>query len=219
MNDPELLRLVRERLFSAVIGDVMDKAGPMHQFLPPEVRPILPEMTIVGRAMPVLVADVAEGDTSDPFGVMFRALDELKPGEVYITAGGSLTFSLWGGLMTTRAMKLGSAGAVFDGFHRDTNEIVNRGYPCFSRGAYAQDQRGRGRAVDYRSPIVFANGTRCAPGDLVVGDVDGVVIVPAGMVADVVRDAIAKVDGEDHVRRQIEAGEPTASVFARTGIM
>jgi regulator of RNase E activity RraA len=170
--------------------------------------------------MPLQLEDLTgDWDAADAFGVMFRALDELKPGEVYLTAGGSLNYALWGGLMSTRAQKLGAAGAVFDGFHRDTREIIRLGFPVFSRGAYAQDQRGRGRVTDFRCPVTFANGTRAEPGDILVGDIDGVAVVPKAHAVEIVRLALQKVEGEDGVRRMIESGETTESVFAKTGIM
>lgn len=220
MDDPELFTLIRERLFTAVIGDVMDKAGLTRQFLPPEIRGISPDLVLVGRAMPLLGIDVDGPDgEGDAYGVMFRALDDLKPGEIYLAAGGSPTYALWGGLMSTRAALLGGVGAVLDGFHRDSREILRMGFPLFSRGAYAQDQRDRGRAVDFRCPVAFHNGTRVAPGDILVGDIDGVLVIPKDVAADVVRDAFVKVDGEDHVRRMIEGGEPTETIFAKTGIM
>ena len=137
---------------------------------------------------------------------MLRALDDLKAGEVYICAGASPTYALWGGLMTTRAMKLGAAGAVLGGCHRDTREILDLGFPVFSDGAYAQDQKNRGVVTDFRMPIAFANGVRVAPGDFVFGDIDGVVIIPQDAAAEVVRLALAKVSGENIVRRMIEDG-------------
>jgi 4-hydroxy-4-methyl-2-oxoglutarate aldolase len=220
MTDAELFALIRDRLFTAVIGDVMDKAGLTRQFLPPEIRPVDPGTVLVGRAMPVLVEDVATGNgASEAYGVMFKALDELKPGEIYLTAGGSPDYALWGGLMSTRAMRLGAAGAVFEGYHRDTREIMKLGFPVFSMGAYAQDQKDRGRAVDYRCRVSFGNGAAVPPGDVIVGDIDGVVVIPQEAVADITRDALAKVTGEEDVRRMIEGGEPTGTIFARTGIM
>ncbi len=220
MTDAELFALIRDRLFTAVIGDVMDKAGLTRQFLPPEIRAIDPDSVLVGRAMPVLVEDVKPGNGGSEFyGVMFRALDELKPGEIYLTAGGSPDYALWGGLMTTRAMRLGAVGAVMEGYHRDTREITRLGFPVFSLGAYAQDQKDRGRAMDFRCGVTFANGAKVAPGDIIAGDIDGVVVIPKDTAADIVRDALAKVTGEDDVRRAIEGGEPTGDIFSRTGIM
>jgi len=221
MSEEEMVRLIREQLFTAVIGDVMDSLGLTRQFLPPEIRGLKPEMTVVGRAMPVLEADLADGDDwgNDAFGLMFRALDDLKRGEVYICTGASPLYALWGGLMSTRAMSLGATGAILDGYHRDTREILNLDFPVFSAGAYAQDQRLRGRVVDFRCDIEFGNKCRVAAGDLIVGDVDGALVVPKRSVEDVLQAALAKVTGEENVRRSILQGERTEDIFRRTGIM
>ncbi len=218
MTDDVLFTTIRERLFTAVIGDVMDAAGLTRQFLPPEIRTLRPETMLVGRAMTVLEADT-EGDVDEGFGVMFRALDDLKPGEIYICTGASPRYALWGGLMSARAMKLGAVGAVVDGYHRDTREILGLGFPVFSSGAYAQDQRLRGQVLDFRCPVTFGNGSAVAPGDLIVGDIDGVLAIPAGRSAEIVEAALAKVTGEETVRRMILAGARTEDAFNQTGIM
>lgn len=224
MDDRELFETLKSRLFTAVVGDVMDTIGLHRQFLPPHIRGLGPDTIMVGRAMPVSAADwtvasTQEETSSEAFGLMFRALDDLKPGEVYVCSGASPSYALWGGLMSIRAGKLGAAGAVVDGYHRDTREILALGFPVFSHGAYAQDQRTRGRVVDFRTAIRFSNGCRVDPGDIVFGDVDGVVAIPGGVAEDVIRLALAKVSGEDDVRRMIAAGQSTETIFAKTGIM
>lgn len=93
-DDAELFTSIRRRLFTAVIGDVMDHEGLTRQFLPPGIRALDPDMMVVGRAMPVLEADccgeiIGHTGGADAFGLMFRTLDELKPGEVYICTGAS----------------------------------------------------------------------------------------------------------------------------------
>ena len=230
MSDDALLATIRGKLFTSVIGDVMDALGFTRQFLPPGIRALDPAAVLAGRAMPVQEADLdgmgeagEAGETGEagrqPFGLMLQALDDLRAGEVYVCTGASPRYALWGGLMSTRAQSLGAAGAVLDGFHRDTREIQALGFPVFSAGAYAQDQRRRGRVVDFRCRITFANGTVVAPGDVIVGDIDGVLAIPAAAAGEVVRLAAEKVAGEEAVRRMILAGESTASVFRRTGIM
>jgi len=223
-DDQELFRLVREELFTAVVGDVMDKSGLIHQFLPPEIKPLRGDMVLVGRAMPVLVVDctdqtVADKDAEAPFGVMMDALDDLKEGEVYICTGSSPHYALWGELMTTRAMMLGASGAVLDGYSRDTRGILFLSFPTFSHGSYAQDQANRGRVMDFRCPISFANGVQVRPGDLVIGDLDGVVVVPAEDEREVVHEALEKVRGENAVRKAIEEGMSAREAFDRYGVM
>ena len=224
MQDSTLFRTIQDRLSTAVIGDVMDAAGLIRQFLPPEIRALRPDDMIVGRAMPVLEADclgqtVSHSGRRDAFGLMFRALDELQAGEIYITTGASPDYALWGGLMSARAHALGAVGAVLDGYHRDTREILRLGFPVFSRGAYAQDQRIRGRVIDFRCPLAFPHGTHVRPGDLIVGDVDGVLVMPKDRVQEIVAAALAKVEGERSVRRMIDEGRTTQAIFDETGIM
>src|SRR5262249_8443238 len=175
------------------------KLGFQHQFLAPQLKPIDPSMIVIGRAMPVLEADYFVEQqpsnnplTDKPFGLLFEALDDLRPDEVYICAGSSHPYALWGGLMSTRARHCGAAGAVVHGFHRDTNEILALGFPVASFGSYAQDQGPRGKVLDRRIPIE-ADGVRISPGDVVYGDRDGVLVVPADIVEAAFTGALEKV--------------------------
>lgn len=225
MTDEELFETARRELFTAVVGDVMDKMGLLRQFLPPRIRPLHADMVVIGRAMPVLSADTfeehgsgANPGLSRPFGLMLDALDDLRPHEVYVCAGGTPRYALWGELMSTRALRLGAAGAVLDGYSRDTHGILRLGFPTFSAGGYAQDQGPRGKVIDFRV-VVEIEGVRIAPGDLVFGDIDGVCIVPAGAVKESFAQALDKARGENHVRRALEEGMSARDAFARFGIL
>lgn len=220
----DLLETIRQRLHTCVIGDILDTLGLVHQFLPPNIRALDPRHVLVGTAMTVLEADaatdlVAHRGAAEAFGLMFKALDSMRAGEVYVCTGSSPRYALWGELMSTRAAALGAVGAVVDGFHRDTQGIRALDFPVFSAGSYAQDQRLRGRVIDYRCPIEFDNGTRVNDGDIIVGDVDGVVVIPAARLGEVVELALAKVDGEERVRGMIVGGAATQAIFDETGIM
>jgi 4-hydroxy-4-methyl-2-oxoglutarate aldolase len=175
--------------------------------------------------MPVLEADCfAEASPgpgplmSKPFGLMLEALDDLKEGEVYVCAGASPRYALWGELMSIRAMKLGAAGAVCDGYSRDTPSILALGFPTFSHGPYAQDQGPRGKVIDFRCPLEI-EGVRVRPGELIFGDVDGVLVVPREAEREAIEKALEKARGEKTVREAIEAGMPAAEAFAKFGIM
>ena len=220
-DDASLFAAVRRELFVAAVGDVLDRLGFLRQFLPPGIKPVDPGMVVLGRAMPVLEADVAQVTgplAAKPFGVMFEALDDLRPGEVYICAGASPTYALWGGLMSTRAIACGAAGAVLGGYHRDTTEILRLGFPVASLGSYAQDQGPRGKVVDWRVPIEL-DGVRVEPGDIVYGDRDGVLVVPQVAAAEAFAGAFEKVRGEGDVLRALQSGIGTVEAFARFGIM
>lgn len=219
MVTDNLLAAIREHLFTAVIGDVMDASGLTSQFLPPRLRPVVDGAILVGRAMTVQEMDIEPDGGGEPFGLMFRALDDLRPGEIYLCTGSLGAYALWGELMSTRASALGAVGAVVDGYHRDTAGIRQLGFPVFSVGAYAQDQRPRGRVTDFRGTLTFDNGTVVESGDIIVGDLDGVLAIPAGHAADIVAAALAKAGAEREIQRAIVGGETTSSVFDRTGIM
>lgn len=225
-NDKELFKIAKDELFVALVGDVLDKMGYLHQFLSPNVKPVRNDMVVIGRAMPVLEADVFAESSKEtnnplmkkPFGIMFEALDSLKEDEVYICSGSSPRYALWGGLMSTRALKLKANGAIVDGYSRDTNEIENLNFPTFSIGTYAQDQGPRGKVIDYRVPIEF-NGIAVNPGDVVYGDRDGVLIIPKDEVEEAFTGAIEKSRGEKLVQQALEDGMSTVDAFNKFGIM
>jgi 4-hydroxy-4-methyl-2-oxoglutarate aldolase len=225
-DDTQLFKLAKEKLYSAVIGDIMDQIGLYDQFLPPKIRSVQSDAIIVGRAMPVLEADVPFADWDEarstpiakPFGLMFEALDNLKPNEVYICTGSSPNYALWGELMSTRASNLGAAGAVVDGYSRDTREILSHSFPVFSHGSYGQDQGCRGKVLDYRTTIRVRN-VWVKPGDIVFGDIDGVCVVPRQSEEEVFRLALEKVSGEDKVRDALLNGMSTVDAFKKFGIM
>jgi len=216
-DDEDLFAQVRRDLFTAVVGDIMDKLGLPHQFLPPSIQPLERSMVTIGRALTVLEADCFE-ETARPFGLMLEALDDLKPHEVYICTGASPRYALWGELMSTRAIRCGAVGAVVDGYSRDTRGILHLGFPTFSHGSYAQDQGPRGKVVDYRVPIEM-EGARVEPGDIVFGDLDGVCVVPRRAEREVFAGAFEKARGEKRVKKALEDGMTAREAFEKFGIL
>lgn len=216
-NDTELFRLMKQHLFTAIIGDVLDLHGFYHQFLMPECRPLDPKMVVCGRAMTALETDVSELP-DPPFGLMLKALDDMREDEVYIAAGSSPHYALWGELMSMAVRARGAVGAVLAGYARDTNGILAMNFPVFCYGSYAKDQRGRGRVVDFRIPLEV-NGVTIRPGDIVFGDIDGVVILPKEMEAPVVIKALERVRKEKTAKHMFLQGASAESVFLETGVL
>jgi len=218
-NDHELFQQMRTHLFTAIIGDVLDSHGYHRQFLMPECRPLRPDMVVCGRAMTVLEQDVADaGGVRPPFGRMLEALDSLKQNEVYVAAGASPRYALWGELMSTAARVRGAAGAVLAGYARDTNGILEMDFPVFCYGSYAQDQRGRGHVVDLRVSLDMG-GVRVEPGDIIYGDVDGVVVLPQAVEDEVIAEAMEQVKKEKTARKLLLEGVSAERVFCDTGVL
>lgn len=225
-DDKTLITLIKAELYTAVIGDIMDKMGYLHQFLPPHIRPLRDDMLIAGRAMTVLEADVHDNSASGEnnpllqrsFGLMLEALDDLKEDEVYICSGSSPEYALWGELMSARAMQCKAAGAVVNGYSRDTKGILALDFPCFSYGSYAQDQAPRGKVIDYRVPIEV-DGVLVNDGDMLIGDIDGVCVVPRRIEEEVFTRALEKARGERIVLKKIQEGMRARDAFDKFGIM
>jgi regulator of RNase E activity RraA len=226
-NDKELFAFAKKELFTALVGDALDKLGFFHQFLPQKLKPLDPKMVVIGRAMPVLEIDVFDEVVENtnnlimqkPFGLMFEALDSLQEDEVYICTGSSLKYALWGGHMSVRAIKLKAAGAVMNGFSRDTNQILNLKFPTFSLGSYAQDQGARGKVIDYRVAIEWDH-IRISPGDIIFGDRDGVLVIPK----EIEEEAFAKAFEKAHVEKLVlqtlqNDGMSSVDAFYKFGIM
>jgi regulator of RNase E activity RraA len=216
-SDAELFRLMEDTLYSPVVGDILDVLGLFHQFLPQPIQPILSTMRIAGRAMPVQIAD-AWGRQEFPFGRMTEALDQIQPHDIYVVTGGSMNCAAWGEIMTATAKVRGGAGAIVDGFHRDTPRVLEQEWPVFSRGRFAQDAGVRSKVVDFRCPVEIG-GVFLNPGDLIFGDLDGVVVVPQAVEREVVTRAVEKARAEKVVRKDIEGGLSSTEAFRKYGIL
>jgi len=224
-NDTELFSTVKKKLFVALVGDILDQMGYENQFLSPNLKPISSDMVIIGRSMTVLEADSFSDSTNsknevlnNSFGLMFEALDNLKKNEIYICTGGFHNYALWGGLMSTRALKCGSNGAVLHGYHRDTNEIKKLDFPVISFGSYAKDQKGRGKVIDYRVPIML-DGVKIEDGDIVYGDLDGTLIIPKKVEEEVFIRALKKAKDEKLVLKALENGMTSVEAYKKFGVL
>jgi regulator of RNase E activity RraA len=225
-SDEELFEVAQKELFTCVVGDTLDKQNLLHQYLPPQIQPLSRDMVLIGRAMPVLSGDVfqekIEGSANElsakPFGLMLEAVDDLNQNEIYVNTGSSPRNALWGELMSVRARKRGARGAVLNGYVRDTKAILAMEYPTFGFGSYGQDSAPRYKVHDFRIPIEI-NGVLIRPGDILFGDIDGVVVIPSEVETETFSLALDKMRGERSVRRELEEGSSAVAVFKKHGIM
>lgn len=108
-DDKELFGLMKEKLYTPVVGDILDTMGYNHQFLPPEIMPLKDDMKLAGRACTILEHNVYEAQKK-PFGLLTEALDQLKEDEIYIATGAGNS-ALWGELLTATARTRGGCGS------------------------------------------------------------------------------------------------------------
>lgn len=208
-------------LSAAILSDIMDSLGLGRRAMAPFVRPLDDTKVLVGRARTGLyMPSYAVRDGENPYEVEIALVDDLKPGDVVVLAcnGPTERIAPWGELLSTAASVRGAAGCVTDGLVRDVRQIREMGFAVFHGGIGPLDTKGRARMVE-RDVRVECGGVQIDPGDLVFGDVDGVVVVPHHAEAQVMELAQAKVRGENHTRDALRAGESLAAVFARLGIL
>jgi 4-hydroxy-4-methyl-2-oxoglutarate aldolase len=216
-SDDLLFDSVRAHLYTAVVGDILDQLGHLHQFLPAQITALRPTDKLVGRAMPVVNAPVYRVPAK-PFGLLTEALDQLEPGEVYLGSHVETEPALWGELLSATARKRGAVGAVVDGYHRDTAQVLKTDYPVFSRGNYAQDSSARAVVQAFRVPVEVGQVT-VHPGDLIFGDLDGVLVVPREIEAEVIERALLKASTENVVLKAIEEGMSSTEAFRVYGVL
>jgi regulator of RNase E activity RraA len=208
----------RDLLSSAVLADVLDGLGHRHCALPPDVRPLRPTWKVFGRAA-TLEAMSVTAEPPHPYAVEMECIDALRPGDVLVaTTGGDRGSALWGELLSTAARAHGAVGAVLYGLTRDTARILTMDFPVFAAGFSPLDSKGRIDCVSHGRPIRIGD---CAvrPGDWVFGDIDGVVVVPAGAAEMAFVRALEKVSGENRVRDELARGRSIREVFAEYRIL
>ncbi|HTM97897.1 MAG TPA: RraA family protein [Pedobacter sp.] len=216
-NDKELIELFKKELYTPVVGDILDELGCYHQFLPQPIKPIHDTDKLIGRAMPVLMIDVY-GPQKQPFGKLTEALDQLNEGEIYVATGGDMRCAYWGEILTATAKKRGAVGAVINGYYRDSEMVIEQNWPVFSRGRFAQDSGVRTQVADYRCDIQLGD-VWIKPGDLIFGDLDGVLVIPTQHEVEVITKALEKARGEKLVRKEIENGMSSTDAFKKYGIL
>ena len=216
MANNELFARIKSELHTPVLGDILDEMGRHVQFLPPEIKAIVPDTIVVGRAMPVLIADIY-GHSGKGFGRLMEAIDALEEGEIYFARNSRNLCAAWGEIMASTAIRNGAVGAVIDGHHRDTRQVKALNFPTFSRGAYGQDAKDRATVLDFRL-TVEVGGVIVHPGDLVVGDNDGVIVVPQDVEAEVLERAFNKVSKENLVLKAIQDGMSAVTAYDTFGV-
>jgi regulator of RNase E activity RraA len=212
------LAQMRERLFSAVVCDALDRLGLKHQSPRLPIRPLTTSGVLIGRCKTTLWAEMAHEDAR-PYELELKAVDTCGADDVLIAAaGGSMRSGLWGELLSTAARRSGCVGAIVDGAVRDVVKMTAMGFAVFARGTSPYDSRDRNRVIDIDVPVEI-DGVVFSPGDLVIADVDGIVVVPRAVEAEAIAAAWEKVNAENVVRDAISGGMTASDAFKKFGVL
>ena len=207
-----------ERLYSAVVADCLDRVGLRTQVLDARIRPLDPGSRIAGYAATVHFVEVdgVPESSDDWYRNLLAAIDALRPGDVVVAS--TCRGSTWGELLATASRYRGARGIVADSYVRDTLALIAMAFPTFPAGIHCADSLGR-LEVDAFGVPVECGGVEVAPGDLVLGDHDGVVVVPSARAEEVIRLAEEKVAGENLVREKLAEGMPVSEAFRTYGVI
>ncbi len=212
------LPLIREHMYSAVICDALDSVGLTNQSPRLLFQQLTTKQMIVGRSRTTLWADMFHEDPN-PYELELQAVDSCQPDDVLIAAaGGSMRSGIWGELLTTAVRNGGCVGAIIDGAARDVTKIRAMDFPLLARGICLYDSKDRQRVIDCDIPVEI-DGVVFSPGDLVVADEDGVVVVPQAVEVQVLKLAWEKVHAEKMVRDAIRDGMKAVAAYEKFGVL
>jgi regulator of RNase E activity RraA len=209
---------MKSELYTGVLADVMDGLGFRNQSMEPDIRPVHPDMVVLGYARPVLSVDVYRV-REDCYDNEIAFLDALLPNDLVVACTNrSRRTGLWGELLSTAARTRGALGTVTDGYVRDVRRIIQMNYPVFAAGMRPVDSRGRSIVMEYDEPIE-CGGVPVRKGDLIFGDIDGIVVIPQEVTEEVIKQAMEKVHKESASRAELERGGYLRDVYNRYGVL
>jgi 4-hydroxy-4-methyl-2-oxoglutarate aldolase len=206
------------RLYSAVVADNLDRLGIQANAMAPRIRPLYPTAKLAGFAATVHCVEVdgPPAERGDWYKGELEAVDALAPGDVMVVS--TCRGCYWGELLATASRYRGARGIVADAYTRDTLALIEMEFPTFVAGISPQDSLGRIEVDAVRVPIE-SGGITVHPGDLVLGDHDGVVVVPSAAAEEVLTLAEEKVAGENLVRQKLAEGMPVSEAFRTYGVI
>jgi len=207
-----------ESLYTAVVADVLDTLGHRRQTLSTEIRAMTPASRICGRvftAKAVAVNTIPE----EPYKLEMAAIDSMQSGDVLVVdAKNNRQSALWGELLSTACKAKGVRGAVMNTCTRDLWALGKMDFPVFAIGSTPADSKGRIDVTEIGQSITLSD-VNINTGDFLLGDEDGVVIIPTEILNDTLRLAREKISDENTVRDDLIAGMPVTEAFSKHGIL
>ena len=207
-----------ESLYSAVVADVLDLMGFREQTLSPGIRPLTREVMVSGRVFTARAVEVSTIPKA-PYQLEMGAIEQMKSGDVLVVDGGHHVGSaFWGELLSTACLAKGVRGVVMSACCRDLWRLEQLPFPVFGIGCRPTDSLGRIDVVEIGETVVI-DQVQIASGDWILGDRDGVVVIPDRAIDDALSAAEAKQSGENSVREDLAAGMPVSEAFKKHGIL
>lgn len=204
-DDKEMFAIMQEKLCAAVISDILDYLGTREQAMRADICPIYQGAVVVGRAYPIISVDTVK-ISDDRYRDEIEAIDSLKANDVVVWSTNRSTHScIWGELLSTAAQARGARGAIIDGYTRDVSQITAMKFQTFATGRKPVDSAGRSIVIDHGYSTCCGD-VLVNPGDIIFGDIDGVVVIPKELEKKVIPLALEKVKKENLTRNELLKG-------------
>ena len=201
------------RLYTGAVADILDELGLRNQCLPPQIRPLEPKMKVAGPVFTIRGRAMPPGERPDPRLRQMDMLDAIFPGAVIvIDPGDEARAAHWGELMSNTALQKGATGCVINGGLRDSPQILELGFPVFRVFQSPLTAAVRWEIAEFNTPIRIG-GVDIMPGDYVLGDLDGVLVLPAAVVEKVIVTAEEVCRKETIVRGELQKGGSIRQLF------
>ena len=214
--DEQQLESLKKVLYSGVLSDVLDGMGYRNQAIGTRIRPLHDDTVIFGPAFTSIGTQVYSMPEA-PLIAQCKVVDQLRAGEIYVLkTRGDYNCAVFGELFATAVRQRGGAGVLLDANARDLKALKNMDFPMFYRGADPRTSKGRCEINECQIPIVIEGVTIC-PGDLIFGDIDGVVVIPRQIADEVLDQALETIKKEDRVRDGLRSGETLEKVYTQIG--
>jgi 4-hydroxy-4-methyl-2-oxoglutarate aldolase len=204
-------------LYTGALTDVLDRHGHLQQTLSADLAPLRPGMRLAGPVYPVLGRPHPGHDYDTSIRLVLEMLGSVPPGSVAVYETDDRSAAHFGELSATSLATRGCAGAVIDGGTRDAEYILREDFPVFARYVTPQDCVPRWELLRHGDVTIVVGGVRVAPGDWIVGDRDGLVIVPGERVQEILAEAEAKVATEDQIRESVRRGTLPLAAYEQFG--
>ena len=212
------LEMIRQSLYSAVICDALDALGYRHQSPRVQLKPMTGIGKLAGHCKTTLWAELAHDDPNT-YEMELKAVDTCRPDDVMIAAAsGSTRSGIWGELLSTAAINSGCVGTIVDGTVRDICQMTEMGFACFARGTCIYDSMNRQRVIEIDVPVEI-DGVCFCPGDLVMADLDGVVVVPQECENEAIQAAWKKAHAENITHDAIKGGMKATVAYEKYGVL
>lgn len=214
ISDKELVERY-ENVFTSAVNDVLRELEYLHQTLPNNIMPLKDEMRVAGIAFTVKGSKnlTLESEMEQ----RAKMLEEINFNSVVVWDTSSDDESAqWGEIMTMAAIRRGCRGAIVDGGVRDTDKVLEQGFPVFCKYRTSNGMLGRFRMIGWQMPIMLGN-VFIYPGDVIFGDIDGVIVVPRKVAYDVLVRAEYIKENEKEIKQMVVDGLTPSEVVKRGG--